>query len=197
MKKKGLDSLTVSDILATMAAAIVVATLLRVFVVGAFSVSAHSMENTLLDGDNILVSKLYAWSDTFERGDVVVFSVPDSIRSKTNGEPFIKRIIGLAGDTIAVNSESVFVNGIPIPHPPLSANPKPLFTKKIVTIVVPENEVFVIGDNRPYSWDSRHWGSLPVKNIIGKALVIYWSNGTTPNLPTPHVRWNRMFRMIE
>ncbi|NQW30083.1 MAG: signal peptidase I [Ignavibacteria bacterium] len=197
MKNKGLDSLTISDVLVTMAAAIFVATILRVFVIGAFAVSAHSMENTLLDGDNILVSKIYAWSDNFERGDVIVFNVPDSIKSKTNGEPFVKRIIGLAGDTVVIGKESIFVNGIRIPSPSLSANPKPLFIKKTTRTIVPTGEVFVIGDNRPYSWDSRHWGTLQTENIIGKALVTYWSYGATPDLPTPHLRWRRIFRMVE
>lgn len=128
-------------------------------------VQSVSMQPTLFESDFVLVNKLaYRFGD-LGRKDVIVFQPPLSAEE----EPYIKRVIGLPGDTVRIASGQVFVNNLPLQENYLSAPPA-----YNGTWIVPQNNVFVLGDNRNNSSDSHHWGVVPVDNIIGKAEFIYW-----------------------
>lgn len=127
-------------------------------------VDGFSMNPTLQDGEYVLVSKVTYRLGQPQRGDIIVFKYP--------GEPpqdLIKRIIGLPGDSVQVNGSNVYVNGQPLAEPYIAA--APMYQGQWQ---VPEGFLFVLGDNRNDSSDSHSWGLLPRKNVIGKALLIYW-----------------------
>jgi signal peptidase I len=168
--------------------AIVIAFFIRTFVIQAYKIPSGSMKPTLLIGDHILVSKFnygirLPWVrstlipvGTPKRGDIVVFIYPED-RSKD----FIKRLIGLPGDTIEIRNKNILLNGLPWSDTrgvhvdnliiPGSVQPRDNFGP----VKVPEGSLFVMGDNRDESYDSRFWGFVPMKDILGKALIIYWS----------------------
>lgn len=168
--------------------AIVIAFFIRTFVIQAYKIPSGSMKPTLLIGDHILVSKFnYGIRiplvrstlipvGTPRRGDIVVFIYPED-RSKD----FIKRLIGLPGDTIEIRSKNILLNGLPWSDTrgvyvdtliiPGSVQPRDNFGPA----TVPEGSLFVMGDNRDESYDSRFWGFVPMKDVLGKALIIYWS----------------------
>jgi signal peptidase I len=144
-------------------------------------VDGFSMRPTLDDGQYVLISRL---SDTFghyQRGDIIVFRPPmypdESFIQRLLGFPnldkryedYIKRIIGLPGETVKIVSGTVYINDVALVEPYIAASPDYTGSWE-----VPDGFVFVLGDNRNNSADSHVWGLLPVKNILGKALVIYW-----------------------
>jgi len=181
--------------------AILIAFFIRTFVIQAYKIPSGSMKPTLLIGDHILVTKfnygvkLPLIRSTVipvgspRRGDIVVFIYPED-RSKD----FIKRLIGLPGDTIEVRDKKILVNGLPWSDAygvnvdsqiiPGSIQPRDNFGP----VTVPEGSLFVMGDNRDESYDSRFWGFVPMKEVLGKALIIYWSW----NHEDHGVRWNRI-----
>lgn len=127
-------------------------------------VDGYSMQPTLEDGEFILVNKMsYQWSEV-DRGDIIVFHFPINPE-----EELIKRVIGLPGDSVVVQNNQVFVNGQALNEPYISQ--APMYSGEWV---VQENYLFVLGDNRNNSNDSKDWGMLPMENIVGKAVVIYW-----------------------
>lgn len=194
MPGKGLADLTIRDVVVTALLAIVVASALRLFVIGAYVIPSHSMENTLLDGDYVVVSKLSFLFQDVTYGDVVVFSLPDSLNAGNADALYVKRVIGLPGDTVTLTSEAVFVNGNHFPTPSTARPPyHPLLGigAKPVSIAVKPNACFVLGDNRSNSFDSRYWGCLPLDRIQGSPLFIYWSYGTDESTLTPYIRWDR------
>jgi signal peptidase I len=127
-------------------------------------VESVSMQDTLLAGDFVLVNKLAYLFDDPRRGDVVVFTPPFD-----TSESYIKRIIGLPGDEIVINGSKISVNGEffrePYVHRPLGSSGN---------WSVPERSLFVMGDNRDNSSDSRTWGTVPIENLIGEAIFVYW-----------------------
>jgi len=128
-------------------------------------VDGFSMNPTLQDGEYVLVSKVSYKLGKPQHGDIIVFKFP-------GGEPaqdLIKRIIGLPGDVIEVREKVVYINGKPIDEPYIAA--APLYSG---TWQVPDGFLFVLGDNRNDSSDSHAWGLLPVGNVIGKSILIYW-----------------------
>lgn len=128
-------------------------------------VQSISMQPTLTERDFVLVNKLaYKVSDP-RHGDVIVFLPPPD----PQGEPYIKRIIGLPGDAVRVDSGQVFVNDVLQKEPYIQASPN-----YRGNWVVPEGMVFVLGDNRNNSSDSHQWGMVPIENIIGRAEFIYF-----------------------
>jgi signal peptidase I len=190
-KEKSYKS-TLREYFESICVAVILALFIRTFVVQAFKIPSESMEPNLLVGDHLLVNKMLyaptetAWEEAFvprrkiERNDVVVFKYP--------GEPerdFIKRVIGLPGETVRIESKQVFINGEPLDeslphfsHPP--GEPEiGVFAESrrdhLPEFVVPENHYFVMGDNRDNSQDSRYWGALPGDLVKGRALVVYWS----------------------
>ena len=128
-------------------------------------VDGFSMKPTLQDGEFVLVNRLAYRMGAPRRGDIIVFHFPLDPAS----QDLIKRIIGLPGDSIAVSNGVVSVNGEPLDEPYIAA--PPLYGGEWV---VPEDHLFVLGDNRNDSSDSHSWGFLPMKEIVGKAIFIYW-----------------------
>ena len=127
-------------------------------------VDGFSMRPTLQDGEYILVNKLAYKLGEPQRGDIVVFIFPINPE-----EDLIKRVIGLPGDTVAVQNGVVSINGIPTNEPYIYAPPAYEGTWQ-----VSPGELFVLGDNRYDSRDSHQWGLLPIDKVIGRAVLIYW-----------------------
>jgi signal peptidase I len=123
-----------------------------------------SMKPTLDPGEFILVNKLAYRLGDVQHGDIIVFHFPQDPR-----EDYIKRVIGLPGDDILVQGGVVYVNSRPLSETYISAPPGYTGEWK-----VPENSIFVLGDNRNQSSDSHSWGYVPTQNVVGRAMVIYW-----------------------
>lgn len=123
-----------------------------------------SMQPTLKPGEFILVNKVEYKLGQIHRGDIIVFHYP-----LNPNEDYIKRVIGVPGDTITVRDARVYVNNQVISEPYISAPPQYNGSWD-----VPDGKVFVLGDNRNQSSDSHSWGTVPLENIVGKALVVYW-----------------------
>jgi signal peptidase I len=127
-------------------------------------VDGFSMNPTLQDGEYILINRLaYKLGDPV-RGDIVVFRFP-----MDPNQDLIKRVIGLPGESITVQDGKVMIDGIPLEEPYIAA--PPIYND---TWVVPEGQLFVLGDNRNESKDSHEWGFLPLENVVGRAILIYW-----------------------
>ena len=127
-------------------------------------VDGSSMEPSLHDGELVVVNRLaYRWSD-LTRGDIIVFNFPFDPDRR-----FIKRLIGLPGDRIMIQEGRLYINDAPVEEPYIAA--PPLYRG---TWTVGPDEVFVLGDNRNNSSDSQNWGMLPINEIIGKAVAVYW-----------------------
>lgn len=127
-------------------------------------VESVSMQDTLQPGDFVFVNKLAYLLGDVNRGDVIVFEPPFP-----SPEPFIKRVIGIEGDEIVVKDGEVYINGHKVIEPYIKSN-----TTHSGKWKIPQGYVFVMGDNRRNSNDSRGWGLLPIDNIQGKALFVYW-----------------------
>jgi signal peptidase I len=127
-------------------------------------VDGFSMTPTLQDGEYILVNKLAYKTGEPTRGDIIVFIFPVNPQ-----EDLIKRVIGLPGETVSVHSGIVSVNGVPLTEPYIASPPA-----YDGDWVIPEGQLFVLGDNRNDSRDSHQWRFLPMENVIGKAVLIYW-----------------------
>jgi signal peptidase I len=167
--------------------AVLLALFIRTYIVQAFKIPSGSMEDTLAIGDHILVNKfIYGTKIPFngsvlklrapKRGDVIVFEYPED-----PSKDFIKRVIGVPGDTVEVKDKRVYVNGTLYANPhevhkendliPKEANPR----DNKAPVVVPPNSYFVMGDNRDRSYDSRFWGFVTRDKIKGLAFIKYWS----------------------
>lgn len=179
--------------------AVILALLIRTFVVQAFKIPSGSMEPTLLVGDHILVNKfLYGVKIPFIRNTIIPISKPQRddvivfIYPHDTSKDYIKRVIGLPGDRIEIFDRKININGTLYDdnHGVYSdvrngASPN-MVKKKSRPIIVPENHLFVMGDNRDHSSDSRVWGFVPLKSVKGKAFIIYWS--------WPH--WKRFLHIV-
>lgn len=204
----------------------------RIFVFQAFKIPTGSMHDNLLVGDHIIVNKfiygppgglgnLFAFRDV-KRGDIVVFRFPQEPDTD-----FVKRVVGLPGETIWIHDKRVFVNGKelfepytvfedPQVYPRQPALPEPYRSRdQFGPYVVPPGKFFVMGDNRDKSNDSRYWGSVPRELIKGKAFIVYWSfEGSPPPVGSPpterikellgvvvnffsNTRWNRTFLIVD
>ena len=176
MKEKKRKSI-VREYAEAFAIAIVLAVLIRVFVVEAFKIPSGSMIPTLLVGDHLLVSKFtYKFTEP-KRGDIVVFKYPDD-----PSRNFIKRIIAVGGDTVEIRDKQVLVNGIQQEEPYVQylfqeVLPAPYTRDNFGPVEVPTNYYFMLGDNRDSSLDSRFWENRFVNRraLVGKAMIIYWS----------------------
>ena len=153
------------------------------FAVQNFNIDGTSMEPGLHNAELILVDK---WTYLFHppaRGDVIVFHAPPD-----PAQDYIKRVIGLPGDTITVRGTTVIVDGVTLNEPYVAPQDQgvPPGARTIQNLVVPPNDYFVLGDNRVVSSDSRIWGFVPKANIIGRAALVYWplgqsNDGLLPN----------------
>jgi signal peptidase I len=178
--------------------ALILALFIRTFVVQAFKIPSPSMVPTLLVGDHILVNKfLFGFRVPFadgkimairepERGDVIVFRYP-----RDRKLDFIKRCVAIGGETVEIRDKQVFINGEPTAFPQAVFLDEGSYLTKRDTfgpVTVPEGKVFVMGDNRDNSNDSRFWGFVDVAEVKGKAIVIYWSWDKSRTWP----RFNRI-----
>ncbi len=168
--------------------AVILALFIRTFVVQAFKIPSGSMIPTLLVGDHILVNKfIYGVKIPFinktvipvgspKRDDVIVFIYPVD-----KSKDFIKRVIGLPGDELKLVGRKIYINDIPYEDKYGQYNEsyanfrETPFLHQGRPITVPEGSLFVMGDNRDNSHDSRFWGFVPIESVKGKALIIYWS----------------------
>ncbi len=196
---------TIREYIEAILIALLLALFIRTFVVQAFKIPSGSMLNTLLIGDHILVNKfIYGIKDPFSgntwipvkkpgRGDVVVFKYP-----LNPSQDYIKRVIGTEGDQIEIKNKKVYVNGEPqddsyaifLDSKMLPAGEQGRDNMELKT--VPANSLFVMGDNRDNSYDSRFWNFVDLKAVKGKAFIFYWS-WDKKNFS---VRWNRIGHLI-
>jgi signal peptidase I len=219
------------EYLESIVVAVILALFIRTFSVQAFKIPTGSMETNLLIGDHLLVNKLvYSPSPgpfeatllgkrPIQRGHVVVFKFPED-----PARDFIKRVVGLPGETVEIRNKQILVNGAPLEEPYVRFLEPPLrpddpeYGLRGDTIrdnwgpqVVPEGHLFVLGDNRDNSRDSRFWGFLPVDQVKGRALLVYWSYEATREeyhrdgwgewlrdtlSALARTRWNRFFHVI-
>ncbi len=186
--------------------AIILALFIRAFIVQAFKIPSGSMKNTLQIGDHILVNKfIYGVKLPFtmttiipykkpQRGDVVVFKFKEEPK-----KDFIKRTIGVPGDVIEIRNKELYVNKKRLEqdyaiYTDLHIIPKAMQPRdNFGPVTVPENSIFVMGDNRDYSYDSRFWGFVDLKDVKGRAFIIYWS-WDNDNFG---VRWGRIGKILE
>jgi len=151
-------------------AIVLVFLIIRPYVVQAFYIPSGSMHPTLLEQDRILVNKFIYRFQKPRRGDVIVFKAPPQASPDGREKDFIKRVIGLPGDTIEVREGRTYVNGKPLDEPYILERPFYEFPPQ----QVPQGTLFVMGDNRNDSNDSHNWGSLERDRVLGKAMVIFW-----------------------
>ena len=160
---------TVVEIVVIVAAAFAIAMLVQLFLVKPFTIHQISMEPTLMEGDRILLNRVvYHFRDP-KSGDVVVFHSP--INHK---EDLVKRIVAVAGDGVAIRDGALYVNGMRQQEPYLLEQD---FRGELPETIVPAGQVFVMGDNRNNSGDSRLFGPISTDAIIGEAFFIYWPIG--------------------
>jgi signal peptidase I len=218
--------------------AVCLALVLRFFVISAYKIPTGSMLPTLKVGDFIFAYKLpygfpipfsggERWSARLpERGDVVVFRYPGNANVN-----YVKRVVGLPGDRIAIKDKKLFINDIEAERRPLdpkiisdvpsaemysvydesfgrlTANPPHTIMSSVDSkadrfgpVVVPPGQIFVLGDNRDSSDDSRYWGTVPVSHLEGRVIMV-WLSLDWMNLwggeALPHVRWERLFKKVE
>jgi signal peptidase I len=178
------------EIVETLALTLIIFFVIQNFVAQPYKVQQQSMERTLEPEQYVLVDKLTPHFDTYKRGDIVVFTPPaDWVQD--NGTPFIKRVIGLGGDTIKLVDGQVQVNGTKIDEPYIYKDQATGLAQSTTADddtsewVIPEGELFLMGDHRQNSADSRAFGPVPVSNVIGRAWLRYWPIGTFGILPTP------------
>jgi signal peptidase I len=171
------------EFLVVVAVAVAVAIGLRIFAIGTYSIPSGSMEPTLMIGDRIVVDKLSYHLHGMGRSDIVVFSRPAN--EDCGGAPvadLVKRVIGLPGETISLSGGQVFINGKLLAEPWLPASVQRSTTPGPSShpfalrrpFKVPAHDVFVMGDNRTDSCDSRYWGPIPESSIVGKVDVRIW-----------------------
>jgi signal peptidase I len=157
------------------------------FVAQPFQVQQHSMENTIHDGQFVLVDRLTPHFDPYHRGDIVVFKPPENAESP-HGEPFIKRVIGIAGDKVVIRDGKVLVNGVALVEPyvfALDGKAQPtLPSGDLATWTVGPGQLFVMGDHRELSSDSRVFGPIDISAVIGRAWIRYWPLEDVGVLPT-------------
>ena len=186
-------------------AAVLIALLITTFVIKMYKIPSRSMVPTLLVGDQLVVNKLIYgikipyFRNTIipitdpQRGDIIVFIYP-----KDRSLDFIKRVIGIGGDTIEIKDKKIFING------KVFTDNTGIYTDKIIypgsvqprdnfgPVTVPKGSLFVMGDNRDESLDSRFWGFVDLKDVQGKAFIIYWSW----NHDERKIRWQRLGNLL-
>jgi signal peptidase I len=185
--------------------ALIITLFLRAFVIQAFRIPSESMKDTLLVGDFLFVNKFeYGAKIPFthmrlpglrqpKRGDVIVFQFPQD-----PSKDFIKRCVATGGETLEIRNKQVSVNGVALSEPySIHTDPtvKPAgyeYRDNFGPYTVPPGELFMMGDNRDNSNDSRYWGTLDMDLVKGRAMFIYWSWDGERSWP----RWNRLLNMI-
>jgi signal peptidase I len=177
------------EVAETLVLTVVIFVGIQVFVAQPYKVEQVSMENTLLPNQYVLVDKLTPRWATYARGDIVVFDPPETW-SPGRDVPYIKRVIGLPGDRIELRDGAVFVNDVKLEEPyvfenngvPQPSAPSPLGATEWL---VPAGDLFVMGDHRGESADSRAFGPIALSHVIGRAWLRYWPFDTLGILPKP------------
>jgi signal peptidase I len=166
----------------------------RNYIVQAFEIPAGSMKPTMLIGDHILASKYIYFFSEPKRGDIVIFPFPEE-----PSKNFIKRIVGIGGDIIEIRNKQVFINN-ELHREIYTINQDSRILPKNVQprdnfgpTKIPEDSLFVMGDNRDHSYDSRFWGFVKKSSVKGKAVSIYWSFDKGQD----SVRWDRVGKNIQ
>lgn len=186
--------------------AILIALFIRAYIVQAFKIPSGSMIPTLLIGDHLLVTKfIYGIRpplmenkilvlDTPKRGDIIVFRYPED-----PDRDFIKRVIAVEGDVVEGRDKRIFVNGVELKENYIRISDSNIHPKELDPrdnfgpITVPKGKLFVLGDNRDHSYDSRFWGFVDINDVKGKALIIYWSWDSENSKP----RLDRIGKLIK
>lgn len=189
--------------------AVLLALFIRSFVFQAFKIPSGSMLSTLQIGDHLLVNKfiygvkvpmsgkiLIPWKSP-TRDDIVVFRFP-----KDRSIDYIKRVVGVAGDSIEIKDKQLYINGKAINNPHIQFTNNNIMRAgagprdNMGPVKVPEGKLFVMGDNRDNSYDSRFWGFVPLNDVLGKAFILYWSWDLEKPLMSidrlTSVRWSRI-----
>jgi signal peptidase I len=190
--------------------ALILALLIRSFAVQAFKIPSGSMIPTLLVGDHLLVNKIVYGTPVDipftnitvfhmpglrhpQRGEIIVFKYPEDPK-----RDFIKRTVAIEGDTIQMIDKKVYVNGKPVEEPFTQHTDTSLYMGQLEPrdnlgpYLVPKNKLFMMGDNRDQSYDSRFWGYVDIKQVRGKAMIIYWSWDSDKTFP----RLDRIGKLI-
>lgn len=153
------------EFLVTLIVAVLLAFGVRTFVVESFVVNGTSMLPTAINGEHVLVNKLAFVFGSPQPGEVIVFHPPIPTT-----EEFIKRVVATAGETVAIRQGHLYVDGKRVPQPYI----KYWDPNNFAQVTVPKGDVFVLGDNRPVSYDSRYFGPVPIKSITGQAVFAFW-----------------------
>jgi signal peptidase I len=150
---------------------------IQTFVAQPYQVEQESMENTLLPGQYVLVDKLTPRWSQYERGDIVVFHAPEGFQPAKD-VPFIKRVIGLPGDTVELRAGAVYVNDVELDESYVFDDAENVGTEPgpegAASWLVPTGMLFVLGDHRPASEDSRVFGPIEISSVLGRAWLRYW-----------------------
>ncbi len=167
------------EVLETLVLTVVIFFGIQAFIAQPYKVQQGSMENTLLPDQYVLVDKLSPRWHTYGYGDIVVFK-PPATWAQGSDVPFIKRVIGLPGDTVALKQGLVYVNDIKVTEPYIFTGDDGVRQQSLpapggaASWVVPAGELFVMGDHREDSADSRNFGPVEVSNVVGRAWLRYW-----------------------
>ena len=176
------------EIVETLVLTLIIFFVIQTFVAQPYQIRQQSMETTLEPDQYVLVDKLTPRFDTYKRGDIVVFNPPVAWQQE-NGTPYIKRVIGVGGDTVEIRDGKVFIDGTELEEPYVfqeDGEPQP--TEDPLNQerwVVPDGELFLMGDHRGSSADSREFGTVKLDSVIGRAWLRYWPISTFEILPTP------------
>jgi len=204
------------DLVEAVLVAVVLALFVRTFLLQAYVVPTASMEDNILVGDHLVVNKFIFAPRAFPAldrilpqrrirvGDVFVFKFPDDPR-----RDFVKRAIGLPGDVVEIRDKVVYVNQAPLAESRVTHADRDLYAAgrrdQLGPTRVPEGQIFALGDNRDVSNDSRFWGTVPLENVKGRPLFVYWSEPDEPAGSSlvrrvadffTRTRWDRTFRPV-
>ncbi len=191
--------------------AALIALVVRSFVIQAYKIPSGSMEPTLLVGDHLLVNRMsyvvkmpftdnvIATTGKPRRGDIIVFRYPED-----PSKDYIKRVIATEGEKVEIKNRAIYINGKRIPDPWGHFRPDPgqrgfvPFVDKdnLSPVTVPKDSYFVMGDNRDNSLDSRYWGYVNKRHLVGKALIIYFSWDGNAMSALNYIRWSRIGWLI-
>ncbi len=172
------------EIVQTLVLTVLIFVGIQTFVAQPYRVQQGSMETTLMPDQYVLVDKLGPRFDGYHRGDIVVFDPPATVVDEAD-TPFIKRIVGLPGETVSIDNGKVYVDGTPLEEPYLFEGQQTNAGGSRHSWTVPDGDVFVMGDHRQASSDSRLFGPISASSIIGRAWLRYWPLPLFGILPTP------------
>ncbi len=155
----------VREVLETVVPALIIVLVINMFLAQATRVEGQSMEPNLHDNQRLIIEKISYYVHAPQRGDIIVLRLPNR-----RSDPLIKRVVGLPGETVEITNGKVYINGQVLDEPYLNQDTYQGMPPR----VVPEHEVFVLGDNRGFSNDSRAFGFVPFSDIVGRAWFRYW-----------------------